>query len=449
MSTLQDHDGPPLDFSHLHGLFAPPASAARKRVGAFDIGQEDVRWINLGGRIWSCGHFLLGVHPRDWTRWSLKRNDGAGEYSVVAEGWTPPYGPSSEDDFYDNLDGHPYIVGNDLDVPHAGLSDFLAFAQEMSEQADRSGRPRVGILASDLSAVPTDVSWLVPGVAAPGWFTIIGGREKGGKGWLTFYLLGCLERGEDSLFGPSGQASSVIYTEEPLESIEEKRAAFGLQKSLIIFTHQLAGLSWEQKTAELVRAALGGGHRVLFLDNASRATGVEDENGPELARLIEPLAEACKAEGITLLVNHHHKKGKDAAENKLRGGTGLPAAADVVIDLTKGRGETRKRHLSSRGRLAATNWTRTVELTETADEYIDVTEDEKTREDGHGSEAIYREHEARRLITEHGPATVDAFATLAGVSKDKGRRLLNRLADDGVLVRERKTATSPYLYRLP
>src|SRR4051794_14079656 len=66
--------------------------------------------------------------------------------------------------------------------------------------------------------------WLIPGILGLGMATEVNGREKIGKGWFEAYLIGRLEHGESTLFGPGniGAASTFIYTEEPEYSLREK-----------------------------------------------------------------------------------------------------------------------------------------------------------------------------------------------------------------------------------
>src|SRR5437868_4676185 len=104
-----------------------------------------------------------------------------------------------------------------------------------------------GRTAKDLLAqVPEQVNWLVPGVLAPGWTTKLAGREKLGKGTHAYYLIGCLERGERTVYGPAavGKAKTLILTEEPEESVREKVELFKLSDAYIIFGYELAGRTW-------------------------------------------------------------------------------------------------------------------------------------------------------------------------------------------------------------
>lgn len=234
-----------------------------------------------------------------------------------------------------------------------------------------------GRLASELLAeVPEEPNWLIPNVIAHGWMVKFAAREKCGKGSLVTHLLGRLEHGEATVFGPahSDPVTCVIYTEEPEDSIREKVAAAGLTRARIIYGYELAKLTWPQKVAKLVAVAHAESHGIIFVDNISRAAGVTDENGVELARAGEALGEAAKAHGIAVILDHHHRKGGGKLEDKSRGGTALAGACDNNIEMER-RGDwtSRERTLASRGRKTVTIWEKTIERTEDGTDYVETT----------------------------------------------------------------------------
>lgn len=214
---------------------------------------------------------------------------------------------------------------------------------------ERFGRTAAELLAEQ----PEEVDWLVPGLLAPGWSMKLAAREKTGKGTLIAYLIGCLERDEATVFGeaPGRRVASLILTEEPPESMREKLAAFDLQRSVVVSGHELAGYGWGEKVGLLVKHAVEDGHGVIFVDNISRAAGIEDENGTEMARACEQLIDRAREHGIACILDHHHKKGGSALEDKSRGGTALAGAVDINVEMVRSNDWTsRTRTLSARGR---------------------------------------------------------------------------------------------------
>ncbi len=239
-------------------------------------------------------------------------------------------------------------------------------AAAVQQMPDEAFGPVGRSAATLLKEAPETPDWLIPGVIARSWMVKLAAREKTGKGTLIAYLLGCLERGEATVFGPAtAPTTALIYTEEPPDSIREKIDHAGLADAWIIYGWELSHLDWKAKVARLVKIATDGGHGVLFVDNISRAAGVEDEAGVELARRAEELGEAAKAAGLAVMLDHHHKKGASKLDDKSRGGTALAGACDNNIEMERlGGWESRVRKLSARGRISATIWEMTIALSD-------------------------------------------------------------------------------------
>ena len=178
--------------------------------------------------------------------------------------------------------------------------------------------------------------------------------------------------------GPAAErpVTALIFSEEPDDSMREKVEACGLERAFIMFGWELAGRTWADKVAVLVALAQHRGHDILFVDNTSRAAQIEDEGGVEFARAVEKLQEACRTAGLTLIIDVHHKKGRDSIENKTRGGTGVQGAVDINVEVERvGGHSSRKRRLTAFGRVRATNWQKVIELSADGREYALATDD--------------------------------------------------------------------------
>jgi hypothetical protein len=285
----------------------------------------------------------------------------------------------------------------------------------------------LGMTAAELLATaPEQPDWLIPGVAARGWMVKFAGREKAGKGTLVFSLIGCLERGEATVFGPATDpVTALIYTEEPIESIREKLEDAGLKRARIIQGWQLSAYpTWKAKADYLAEVAKTEGHAVIFVDNISRASGCEDEAGTELARAAEYLADCARAVGATTILDHHHRKASGRLEDKSRGGTALAGACDNNIELERvGDWESRVRAVSSRGRMAATIWQRQIALSDDRRSYERVTEsDEPQKADDR--------HRLRLLHDAPDGLTRAEFQALTGLSKSGAQSALSKFVDD-------------------
>lgn len=313
-------------------------------------------------------------------------------------------------------------------APPEGCKDWCEFDGEPPELPAAKPKLRIGRTASELlRSVPVEPDWLIPGVVARGWTVKIAGREKLGKGTFIFLLLGCLERGEATVFGPASEpVSAVVFTEEPEDSIREKVAAAGLDRSLIVYGYELGALTWPEKVDTLVSLAIEGGHGLIFADNVSRAAAVDDEAGVELARAVELLSNKSKAQGLAVIVDHHHRKGAGRLEDMSRGGTAIAGATENNIEMERvGDWDSRARRISSRGRVSATIWTRTIELAEDGSHYRLVADVDEPQAG----------EDRRRLgiledLDEAG-ATAKQFAAAIGKSEDAARATLTRFVEEG------------------
>jgi hypothetical protein len=250
------------------------------------------------------------------------------------------------------------------------MTDVPALA-DVQEQA----APTVGRTAMQLRlSTPPEPEWLIPGMLGLGMVTELNGREKIGKGWFESYLIGALERGTPTFFGPGREkpTKALIYSEEPEVSMVQKFESFDISQAYVVWQWELAQLSWPAKIEWLVTHAVEMELDLIFIDNISAATGTDDEAGVELARKVEPLARKAKEHQLAVLYDRHQRKTAGKVEDLARGGTALAGAVDQIVAMSKGT--ERERKLDSWGRLWGHLWNRTVELTEEHDDYVDLGE---------------------------------------------------------------------------
>ena len=312
-------------------------------------------------------------------------------------------------------------------------------AQRLASEQALPSLDKIGRSAQQLlDEVPEDVDWLVPGLLGKGWSLKIAAREKVGKGVFTAYLLGCLERGEATAFGPSKRTTALVFTEEPQDAMREKVADAGLKEATVVYGHELQ-VAWPAKVDALVEIATRHGHGLIFVDNISRAAAVEDEAGPEMGRAVELLDERAKAAGLSVVLNHHHKKGGASVTDKSRGTTAVAAACDNNVEMFRRSLTSRVRDFVSIGRVKATTWQRSFELTDDHSGYIEVPwkgAPDDVAEGPRISQDVQKLVTAREVLRRMGSATAKAFAV--EISKHKmgshertGKRWLERLELEG------------------
>jgi AAA domain-containing protein len=389
--------------------------------------------------LWKCGDLVIALEGEDPTRFYVKAALEAGSKRLFS-GYVPPSGNAVNEFgwftalFVQAADGEP--------VPTTGLEPWFEKAQERAdneylrreEERQQALRELPGRTAEELlSQTDAVTDWLVPGFLKRGWTTKVGGREKqAGKGTLVTHLLGKLERGEATVFGDAAAmpVTALIYTEEPADSIREKVEMTGLRHARILFGYELGGLTWKQKIHKLVEQAQLGGCGIVFVDNVSRAAAIEDESGVELGRAVEPLQEACREAGLTLIIDAHHKKGRAGIEDKTRGGTALQGAVDINVEIERiGGQKSRKRKLTAFGRVRASHWQKVIELSEDGSEYT-LASDDATESVDTETQHMFLDAETLREYKE--PITSEEFAAKVRTSKENARRRLNTLADAGL-----------------
>lgn len=333
------------------------------------------------------------------------------------------------------------------------IKEFQLYLEEQARETAAGkliGRPA----AQFRRDMPTEIQWLIPGLLPRGWVGKLAAREKAGKGTLVTYLIGCGERGEPTVFGdPPAPFKTCIVTEEPEDSLHEKLELFGIDEAHVIFgadlnrvlTESNPAARWAQKVERIVDEATATGCQLVFVDNISRASWTDDENGVELGRRLEVLQDQLRVAGLAALVDHHHKKGAGAIEDKSRGGTALAGACDVNIDMVRQGGhDSRTRKVTSLGRRRATTWTRIVELSEDGRTYV-----------GHATsqddDATTTDRAAERLLmdkialTQLGETTVTEFMRRIGLSKNPARNRLEALVAGGHATVDK--ARAPHVFR--
>jgi hypothetical protein len=340
---------------------------------------------------------------------------------------------------------------NNAELRAANDAEFARLQEEEQARWDANLRAelgrRIGRTAEELiSEVSAEVDWYIPGVLAPGWTVKLAAREKMGKGTLVVYLLGKLERGEPTVFGDACEpVTALILTEEPEESIREKLDLFGVKRALVIYGWELAHLTWTGKVAYVVDRARREGHGIIFVDNVSRAAGVEDEAGLELGNAFAVLSDAVRPHKIAAIGDHHHKKGRADIRDKSRGGTNTAGTVEVNLDLEPvKRGDIldRRRKLTAIGRIRATVWVRTVELTEDGTDFVEVATAGSEVAPGDVFAAMVEpvagsvlEYDARQLAR-LGSTTPSGYAEHVKRSKRTVQERLKTLVEEGLATAE-------------
>lgn len=420
--------------------------------------QATERWEPVGDGSYRCGDYRI-LATDDPTCVQLESMAGDTKLRIVLPDrhWNVELGRTVLGILEDTFANY------EMNLPVQGLEGFAAEAEIRSvdyhearqAEAERARLEELGKLIGqtfeNVHLDPgTEVEFFVPGAVAKGGSTLLHAHWRVGKNDLIMYLLSKLERGEETVFGPAygRPVTATCLIAEPPPALKEKVERFEPKLGWSIYQHQLSGMTWAQQWAYLVKCATLRGDEIIFIDDISRATGIESESDVDLARATEPFLSECIRVGITVILLMHQKKGRSSKRDAHRGTTALPAACNIVIGMFKDGGpKSHKRQLHSEGHYRSTFWTRGIEQNEAGTDYT-AYEVADAEDDGN------EQREAAERMSDHfklsgmGSATVAEFALMIGKSRDTARGRLNQLVKAGKASKKRDGKADVYRPRV-
>jgi RecA-family ATPase len=223
----------------------------------------------------------------------------------------------------------------------------------MSIQQTATEAARINQMFKQMPKTPTsgeilsmdfpDIHWVVPGFITTG-LTILAGAPKMGKSWLMLNMGYALSVG-GSVFGKiMVQPTEVLYL--ALEDTERR-----LKQRLNIIEARPSSLlymptEWPRGDAAVKFLELWmvdhPDTRAVFIDTLQKISGVEDQNSyTETYNSAAVLKRFADKYAVAVVVVHHTRKiAADDFLHSVSGSVGLTGAADTIITLTRGRGET-------------------------------------------------------------------------------------------------------------
>jgi hypothetical protein len=255
-------------------------------------------------------------------------------------------------------------VVNWLEAGHtaAELQELVAtngrLPGEGLQHGAESRAPRIGFSAAELAEMRfPEVKYVVPGYVAEG-LTLLAGKPKIGKSWLTLHFAIADATGGSSLGSDPCEQGDVLYC--ALEDTKRR-----LQRRMAKLTGSAFG-PWPERltfTCDMPRLKVGGldyirkwisqsaKPRLCIVDTLAK---VREPKGRDQSlyeadyEAISALKKIADEAGIAIVVVHHVSK-RDAEDplDALSGTTGLTGAADSVLVLTR---NTQSTVLYGRGR---------------------------------------------------------------------------------------------------
>ena len=193
-------------------------------------------------------------------------------------------------------------------------------------------------VAELLEAEFPDVDWAVPGLVPCG-LTILAGRPKIGKSWLTLQLASAVGTGGVFLGQQAVEGPVLVYALE--DSPRRLQSRLSLQRvptgANVIFS-PMKWDGWDELDRELSQTD----YRLVIVDTISRTLGEADQNdtGKMTSMLATPQRLALQHNTSILIVDHHRKSNSaERGIDDLIGSTAKSAVADAILQLYREQGK--------------------------------------------------------------------------------------------------------------
>jgi AAA domain/DnaB-like helicase N terminal domain len=299
----------------------------------------------------------------------------------------------------------------------ARLSVRLDSIRLKGEKATAEAEPKPKFQFRTAAEIAAEGSPVVEWVAKPwiarGALTEIDGKVKvAGKTTFATHICRQVLDGGDFCGEPTEKTPVVYLTEQPRATFNESMRRAGLlerEDFYVLFWHECRGRSWPEIVEAAVAKCLEVGAGLLIVDTVSQFAGLdgdaENDAGSAL-KACQPLQWAAAEHNIGVgLLRHERKAGGDVGDSG-RGSSAWAGAADVVLSLRRGEGNTRPtvRVIKSLSRFDETPETLLVELRDGSYRAL-------------GSETAVAAAEARKAILDRLPTSQSAALTLSDLQE--------------------------------
>lgn len=207
-------------------------------------------------------------------------------------------------------------------------------------------RPAVVTATDVLRMQFPDLRWVVPGLLPEG-LTLLAGRPKQGKSWITLQIALSVATGGQALGETVPQGKALILAlEDGYRRLKDRMLAQhwpdpcdGVE--YVISLDEMGGRLDGPGLAALDARIVDGQHSYVVVDTFARAVGVSDLNDmAETTTALKGLQELATRRRVSVVVVHHtNKMGGDDFLDTVAGSTGLTAVADGIMVLKRKRGE--------------------------------------------------------------------------------------------------------------
>lgn len=183
--------------------------------------------------------------------------------------------------------------------------------------------------------------WIIQDLLPKGSLSILSARPGRFKTWLTLYFAICISQGK-SIFDmfPVKKAKVLIINEEDSNIlIKERLIALGLDKKTEISFSVMTGFKADndENIDTLIKEIKRLKVEVVIIDSLVRIHSGDENSAKDMSNLFCKLSRLKKL-GITVLINHHHRKSQNGQDNdsqSMRGSVDILAALDCHMMINK------------------------------------------------------------------------------------------------------------------
>lgn len=237
-------------------------------------------------------------------------------------------------------------------VPDILGSTFSVVPDVATSMGMKTYARTLGMLRRD-PTLTAPIRYVIPGMAARGYCTMMAAREKLGKSTIMASLASEVSRG-GTIWGEPVEQARVLWVglEEPLPLAVQRFGQMGGDDDHLVVLDRLRG---EGGLAQLIAEIEAARADLVILDSlAAYAKGVEDENSAAACTaLLTPLVQYVHENNIALVMLHHSNK----QGGGYRGSVAIGASVDMILEMREGSESPTSRRIEARGRFNAPSFT--------------------------------------------------------------------------------------------
>jgi hypothetical protein len=190
---------------------------------------------------------------------------------------------------------------------------------------------------------PAEVPWVWHGYLAQGIVTLFAGRHKGGKSTFLFCLMRAICDRHTAYLDHELDTSGpvVLLTEEGPETLRAKLEPIsedGRERLRVMCRNDITprgAFGWEHAVREAGMEAIAHRSKVVIVDTFAFWAQVRDENDNALMQQVVSVLGELTAQGLAVLIVHHHRKSGGEDGDAIRGGTALQGAVDLIVEMVR------------------------------------------------------------------------------------------------------------------